>query len=190
MYTYNNNKIILASSSPRRSFLLNEIGIEHTIVKYDFDESIPDYITPEETAQYIANLKSSQIKPIKDNCIYIFSDTVVVVDQQVLGKPKDSAEAIQMLTLLSGKSHRVVTGVCFKSSTKEISFSETTIVTFRELSEVEIKYYVDKFEPFDKAGAYGIQEWIGVIGVSSIEGSYNNVMGFPTSKIVTELNKF
>jgi septum formation protein len=189
LYTFN-KKIILASSSPRRSFLLNEIGIEHTIVKFEFDESIPTHINPIETALYIANSKSKQITPLEDNSIYIFSDTVVVIENQVLGKPKDSLEAKEMLTLLSGKSHIVTTGVCFKSTNKTVSFSDTTIVKFRELSVDEINFYVDKYTPLDKAGAYGIQEWIGVIGVTSIEGSYNNVMGFPTSKIITELNKF
>jgi septum formation protein len=180
----------LASSSPRRSFLLNEIGIEHSVVKFDFDESIPERLKSEDTALYIAESKSNQLPQIIDDCIYIFSDTVVVIDDKVLGKPKDSSEAKEMLKLLSGRTHKVITGVRLKSIQKDISFSDTTSVSFKTLTAAEINFYVDKYSPLDKAGAYGIQEWIGVIGVTSIDGSYNNVMGLPTSKIVTELNKF
>jgi septum formation protein len=183
-------KVILASSSPRRSELLKLINVLHEILKLDFDETVPETILAEETALYIAQSKAKQIKNKQNNCIYLTSDTVVVANRKVLGKPKDLQEAKEYLALLSGTYHEVITGVCLSSREKEVCFSATSKVYFKKLAQEQINYYVDNFSPLDKAGAYGIQEWIGAVGVEKIEGSYFNIMGLPTDLVFNALQDF
>jgi len=185
-----NKKIILASASPRRSFLLSEILIKHQVIKYDFDESVPVNIKPEDYAEYIAVKKSNQILEKKTNHIYITSDTTVVSNQNVLGKPKDKEEAIETIASLIGGEHKVISGVCISTDQETFSFNEVSKVTFAQLTKEEIVFYVNQFKPFDKAGSYGIQEWIGMIGISKISGCYYNIMGLPTQKLYQALKKF
>lgn len=184
-----NYKIILASNSPRRKELLSGIDIDYTIKTLrDVDESYPDSIPKEEIAEFIARKKSSAYLPdLKDDELLITADTVVLLDNTVLGKPKDKTDAKRMLQMLSGKTHRVITGVCMVTRKKEICFSATAFVTFGKLSDEEIEYYVEKYQPMDKAGAYGVQEWIGYVAVERIEGSYFNVMGLPIYQVYQEL---
>lgn len=180
-------KIILASNSPRRKELLAGLGLTFdTRVIDGIDESYPSDIPVKDVALYIAEKKSAAYT-IADNELLLTADTVVVVDNLILGKPKDSIEAIRMLKKISGRSHQVITGVCMKSLEKTVKFSVSTDVTFKTLSNTEIDYYIKKYKPFDKAGAYGIQEWIGYIGVTDIKGSYFNVMGLPLQRIYTAL---
>lgn len=180
----------MASSSPRRSFLLQEINIPHTTLNIDFNEDIKGNIESNEVALHIAKLKATQLPEILDNEIYITSDTVVVLGDLIIGKPHSREKAIETLSLLSGQKHDVTTGVCLNSKEKQICFKSTSSVYFKEISLEEITYYVDNFKPFDKAGAYGIQEWIGLIGIEKIEGSFYNIMGLPTDLIYKELQKF
>lgn len=185
-------KIILASASPRRKQLLAlaEIGFE--ILVADTDETYPDGFTSPKIAEFIAAQKAYYIKKElganSDEYTIIAADTIVVLDGDILGKPIDRTQAIQMLTQLSGKTHEVITGVCIVSGEKEIIFSEKTEVRFHTLLESEINHYVDEYKPYDKAGGYAIQEWIGVIGIQSIKGDFYNVMGLPISRIIKELN--
>lgn len=190
MITTNNKNIILASGSPRRSFLLQEINIPHKVIKLDFDESIPPETLPDNVASTLAENKSAQIPNKELNTIYITADTVVILDNNVLGKPKDKQTAIEYLKNLSNTSHNVITGVCLSSTEKKISFQCISKVFFKALSIEEITYYVENYKPFDKAGAYGIQEWIGMIGITKIEGSYFNIMGLPTHELKIQLEKF
>jgi septum formation protein len=166
------------------------MGIEHQVAKFDFDETIPQSIKPEDSSLYIAESKARQINPKKENTIYITSDTVVISENQILGKPSDESEAFKMLTSLSGKKHLVITGVCISDENTSKSFKCESVVYFKDLSKDEITYYIKNYKPFDKAGAYGIQEWIGMIGVEKIEGSYFNIMGLPSDRLFVELNKF
>jgi len=177
--------IILASKSPRRKELLALLDLEFTVEVCEVDEVFPDNLEVTEVAEYLAKLKSSAFTDIKKEQLIITADTVVVLDEQILGKPKNKIEATTMLQSLSNRSHRVITGVCIKSSGKTISFSNTTKVYFKELRASEIDYYIENYKPFDKAGSYGIQEWIGAIGITKIEGSYFNVVGLP----IQELNE-
>lgn len=188
----NKYKIILASNSPRRKELLKGLDIDFDVMVIPgVEESYPSDLPVEETACYIAREKALPYKPlVKADELVITADTVVICDGNVLGKPKDADDARQMLRLLSGKTHQVVTGVCFTTLSKEQSFSVSTDVTFANLTDEEIDYYIKRYKPFDKAGAYGIQEWIGYIGVTRLEGSYFNVMGFPVQRIYNELKKF
>lgn len=183
--------IILASNSPRRRELLTGLGIDYEIkILPGIDESYPDTLKGEEIPMYIARKKADAYLPeIKKDELIITADTIVYLDGQVLGKPKDEADACRMLRLLSGKVHQVITGVCITTSGIQCSFSSTTNVTFDTLSEEEISYYVTNYKPLDKAGAYGVQEWIGFIGVSRLEGSYFNVMGLPVQRLYQELTK-
>jgi septum formation protein len=183
-------QIILASASPRRSFLLNEIGFMHTVQKFDFDESVPSEISPELSSLYIAESKSEQIKKKLKHTLYICADTIVLVDGKILGKPKNNQEAFAMLSSLSDKWHQVITGVVIASDEKQVSFHDVSEVKFKELSDSEIDFYIEKYQPIDKAGSYGIQEWIGMIGIESIKGSYFNIMGLPTHRVYEELMKF
>lgn len=181
--------IILASNSPRRKELLSGIDVDYTIKTLrDVDESYPDSMPKEETAEFIARRKASVYLPeLKENELLITADTVVLLDNTILGKPANKAEAGRMLHMLSGKTHRVITGVCMATRNKEVSFSDTTFVTFGKLTDAEIDYYVEKYLPIDKAGAYGIQEWIGYASVERVEGSYFNVMGLPIYKVYRTL---
>lgn len=184
------SKLILASNSPRRQTLLKEAGINFSIKIKDIKEEYPPGLTKEQIPIFLAKLKAEAFKnEIKDETV-ITADTIVAINNQILGKPKGEDEAIEMLKLLSGNKHEVITGVCILNSKKEHSFIDITEVYFKELSEEEINYYIKKFKPFDKAGAYGIQEWIGMIGIEKIVGSYFNVMGLPVHRVVEELRKF
>ena len=172
-------KLILASNSPRRKELLAGLGVPFEVrVLQDIDEHYPENLPVNEVARYIAKEKADAYRRIvaADELI-ITADTVVIVGDEILGKPMDEADAVRMLRLLSGRTHQVTTGVCLLTAEKERCFDVTTDVTFKTLTDEEIHYYVNRYRPFDKAGAYGIQEWIGYIGVTGLNGSYYNVMG-------------
>ena len=184
--------IILASNSPRRRELLSGLDLDYEVkVLPDIEESYPEGLSMEEIPKYIAAEKAAAYKDIMaDNDLIITADTVVVLGEEVLGKPTDLGDARRMLRELSGKTHQVITGVYLMTKEKERGFSVVTDVTFKELSDEEIDYYVEKYRPLDKAGAYGIQEWIGYIGVTGLNGSYFNVMGLPVQRIYNELLLF
>ena len=182
-------KLILASNSPRRKELLAGLGVPFEVrVLQDIDEHYPENLPVNEVARYIAMEKADAYRRIvaADELI-ITADTVVIVGDEILGKPVDEADAVRMLKLLSGRTHQVMTGVCLLTAEKERCFDVTTDVTFKALTDEEIHYYVNRYRPFDKAGAYGIQEWIGYIGVTGLNGSYYNVMGLPVQRIYQEL---
>lgn len=183
--------IILASNSPRRKELLEGLGIEYKVKTLpDVDESYPETLIGEQIPLFIARKKAeAYIDTIEDNELIITADTIVWLDGKVLGKPEDSAHAKEMLASLSGKTHQVMTGVCITTKDIRKEFVSVTDVTFNTLSPEEIDYYVINYKPFDKAGAYGIQEWIGYIGVQSISGSYFNVVGLPIQRLYRELIK-
>lgn len=181
--------VILASNSPRRKELLAGLGIDFSVkVLKDVDESYPSTLPVTEIAEFIASKKAAAYNETED--IVITADTVVVVDQEVLGKPLDADDARRMLRLLSGRTHQVITGVCIKTPTVQKHFSVSTDVTFKSLSDPEIDFYINNYKPFDKAGAYGIQEWIGYIGCTGLNGSYFNVMGLPVQRLYEELKPF
>lgn len=184
--------IILASRSSRRHALLRQLDINFRMTPLDVDESYPDDLEIEKVAEFISNLKATAFpkEKIKKNTIVISADTIVSVDNSILGKPKDEADAKRMLQKLSGRSHLVVTGVSIRTIHSIESFSSMTKVFFKSLSNDEIEYYIDEYQPYDKAGAYGIQEWIGKIGVEKIEGSFYNVMGLPMQQLYKELCNF
>ena len=185
-------KLILASNSPRRRQLLADAGIIFELAeKYECDERVPAHIAAHEAAEYVAGLKSRAYpKPLAHNEILLTADTVVIAGGEVLGKPADRSDALRMLRMLSGCTHTVATGVMFRTSDSSRTFSAETAVTFRELTDEELEYYVDNFRPYDKAGAYGIQEWIGYAAVERIEGSFYNVMGLPVQRVYKELEDF
>lgn len=182
-------RIVLASNSPRRKELLAGLGLPFEVrVLNGIDESYPPSIPVSEVALHIAGQKADAYrKTMASDEIIITADTVVIVDDEILGKPHDEADAIRMLRLLSGRTHQVTTGVCLVAKEWERRFSVTTDVTFKTLSDEEINYYITTYKPFDKAGAYGIQEWIGYIGVTALKGSYYNVMGLPVQRIYEAL---
>ena len=184
-----NFKYVLASNSPRRKELLAGLGLDFEVRVIDgIDESYPSSLPASEVAQYIAEKKAAAYKPtLKADELIITADTVVIVGDDILGKPKDEADAVRMLRAISGRAHQVTTGVCLLTSGKQRSFSVTTDVTFKLLTDDEIHHYIKTYHPFAKAGAYGIQEWIGYIGVTGLHGSYYNVMGLPVQRIYTEL---
>lgn len=182
-------KIILASNSPRRKELLAGLGFDFEVrTLQGLDESYPEGLSMEEIPQYISRKKAAAYE-LKEDEMLITADTIVYLDGEVLGKPVDEEDAKQMLRKLSGKTHQVVTGVTLTWEGRQHSFASVSQVTFAQLSEAEIDHYVTKYRPFDKAGAYGIQEWIGYIGVTSIEGSYFNVMGLPVQRLYSEMKK-
>lgn len=187
-----NKRVILASNSPRRRQLLSEAGFRFdTAEKYECDERVPADLPAPDTAEYIAALKSRAYpEPLAENEILITADTVVIVGDEVLGKPADRNDALRMLRLLSGRTHTVTTGVMFRTADKSLIFKAETAVTFRKLTDEEAEYYVDNFRPYDKAGAYGIQEWIGYAATERIEGSFYNVMGLPVQRLYKELEDF
>ena len=184
--------IILASNSPRRKELLRGLDIAFDVrVQPDIAEDYPADTAPADVAAYISREKANAYKDtIAENELIITADTVVIVGNEILGKPHDDAEAKEMLHKISGQKHQVVTGVCLTTTEKQRCFSVSTDVTFKNLKEEEIDYYIETYSPLDKAGAYGIQEWIGYIGVTALEGSYFNVMGLPVQRIWEELNRF
>ncbi|HKM94652.1 MAG TPA: Maf family nucleotide pyrophosphatase [Prolixibacteraceae bacterium] len=184
-------KIILASKSPRRKQLLEELGIKFEVKTIDTDESYPAELLTDKIAEYLAIKKAIPFKKnIDEQTLVITADTIVAIDNEVLGKPANYNEAFSMLTKLSGKAHLVSTGVCITSKHKNKSFTSSTKVFFKTLTKVEIDHYIKQYQPFDKAGAYGIQEWIGFIAVERIEGSYFNVMGLPVQRLYEELCDF
>lgn len=184
-------RIVLASNSPRRKELLAGLGLEFTVrTKSGIDESYPSTLVGDEIPQYISKKKSDAYLPeLADDELMITADTIVYCDGQVLGKPKDAADAKRMLRMLSGKTHDVITGVGITTKSLQHIFAVTSKVRFASLSDDEIDYYVTNYSPFDKAGAYGIQEWIGFIAVEGLEGSYFNVMGLPVQRLYSELKK-
>ena len=184
-------KLILASNSPRRKELLAGLGVPFEVrVLQDIDEHYPESLPVNEVARYIAKEKADAYRRVvASDELIITADTVVIVGDEILGKPVDETDAVRMLQLLSGRTHQVTTGVCLLTAEKERCFDVTTDVTFKPLTDEEIHYYVDRYRPFDKAGAYGIQEWIGYIGVTGLNGSYYNVMGLPVQRIYQELTK-
>lgn len=179
--------LILGSSSPRRQFLMRESGFEFTVEKPDVDEDFPRELPVEQVAKYLAVKKAEFFRAdIKDQVV-VTADTVVIINNYILNKPQDRTEAISMLNVLSGQTHLVMTGVCILSAEKEQSFDDTTEVTFKKLSQKEIEFYVDTYKPYDKAGAYGAQDWIGMVAIEKITGSYFNVMGLPIHKVYQHL---
>lgn len=179
-----NHKIILASGSPRRQQFFKDLDLDFEIRLKDIEEIYPDTLKAEEITNFLAELKANAFEgELNENEILVTSDTIVWHKNNALGKPKDYEDAFQILKSLSGDTHEVITSVCFKTVEKTTTFHEVTKVTFNALSDESIHYYLENYKPFDKAGAYGIQEWIGFIGVSKIEGSYANVMGMPTDKV-------
>lgn len=181
--------LILASQSPRRKELLELMDLKFTVsARFDFEEICPPTITADEAAWYISKLKAEKYPaPLADNDLLITADTLVILDNVTYGKPRDRQDAINTLKKLSGKTHKVITGVTMKVKGVTQSFSETTEVTFKSLKEEDIIYYVENYSPYDKAGAYAVQEWIGAIGVSAINGSYFNIMGLPTDTLYSQL---
>jgi len=187
----NNYRIILASRSPRRQQLLKELGLDFEIRIKEYNEIYPEELTGEEIALYVAHEKALSFKnELSDKEIVITADTIVWCNNKVLGKPMDFDDAILILNEISGNTHEVITGVSIFSTEKEVTFSVSTRVTFESLSDEEIRYYVERYKPFDKAGAYGIQEWIGIAACSKIEGSYSNVVGLPVQRLYKELQNF
>jgi len=181
-------KIILASGSPRRKQLLEWAEIPFEIVVRETDETFPEGLKVEEVAIHIARQKATAIRSMVNNdSVILAADTIVVLNERIIGKPKSREDAINILSDLSGHKHKVITGVVIASGKKEISFSDSTDVYFHELDAEQIGFYVDKYKPYDKAGAYAIQEWIGVVGIQSVRGDFYNVMGLPVSRVVREL---
>jgi septum formation protein len=188
-------KVVLASQSPRRKQLLEWAEIEFDVMSRETDETWPEGMPVEEIPIYISREKAKAVRALElfqryeGNVPVIAADTIVVIDNNVMGKPLDREHALEMLKALSGRKHRVITGVVIMDNDKEISFADITEVEFHDINESDLIYYVDKCEPFDKAGAYAIQEWIGVVGVRSVTGDFYNVMGLPISRVVQTLHR-
>jgi nucleoside triphosphate pyrophosphatase len=188
---YNRAPVILASQSPRRKQLLEQAGIPFQVKVVETAETFPPELAIPDIPVHIARQKAAAVQELCEaGDIIIAADTVVVLDNNIIGKPKDREDAIDILSRLSGREHRVVTGVIIQQGEKEVAFSKTTAVHFKALTTGQITYYVDKYKPFDKAGAYAIQEWIGAVGIDSINGCFYNVMGLPVSRVVEELENF
>ncbi len=190
MHSIKNYKLILASASPRRQQLMKDAGFTFEVRLKSVEEKYPQELHLENVPEYLSKVKASAFREeLKANEVLITADTVVCIHDRILGKPVDRKEAISMLQELSGNRHLVVTGVSVTTRTEQLSFSSRTDVFFKHLSNEEIEFYVDTYKPFDKAGAYGIQEWIGYIGIERIEGSFYNVMGLPIQKLYETLRK-
>lgn len=184
-------KIILASRSPRRKELFEHIGWDFEIRSKNIQEDFPNEMSPAEVPLFLAEKKANAFIPeLTENELLVTADTVVVLNEQILGKPSNSVEAELTLQNLSGRPHKVMTGVCIADPKRKHSFVEMTKVFFKKLSTKEINFYIEKYQPFDKAGGYGIQEWLGMIGVEKIEGCYYNVVGLPISRLYQEIQKF
>ena len=184
-------QLILASKSPRRQHLLKELGLDFQVQVSHIKEDFPPELGMTAIPEYLAELKANEVlSKLDGNCLVIAADTIVWKDETVLGKPRDKEEAVELLKSLSDSQHQVITGVVIQSAEKKYSFHAVTEVWFDELTDEEINYYVDRFKPYDKAGGYGIQEWIGYIGIQKIEGSFFNVMGLPVHKVYQFLKKF
>jgi septum formation protein len=182
-------KIILASKSPRRQELLRQMDLDFRIVLKEVDESYPEHLSPEEVAVYIAEKKAKAYDDTLTDEAVLTADTIVCIDGLILGKPNDAAHAVEMLKRLSGRVHKVVTGVCIFYKGEYNLFHDVSEVFFRTLTDEEINNYVEQYKPYDKAGAYGIQEWVGITAIKRIEGSYTNVVGLPTEKVYQQLLK-
>jgi len=184
-------QLILASKSPRRQFLLKDLGLDFIIQTKEVDESFSETLQREEIPLYLCRKKAAAFQSdLKSNSLLITADTIVWVDNQVLNKPENYEDAIRMLKMLSGKMHEVITAVCLKSKNKTIDFFVKTNVFMKNFTNEELDYYITTYKPYDKAGAYGAQEWIGYIGIEKIEGSYFNVMGLPLKELYEELQQF
>jgi septum formation protein len=183
-------KLILASGSPRRQQFMHDLDVDFEVRLKDVEEVYPDHLKGAEITDFLALLKAQALDDLAEKEIVITSDTIVWHQDTALGKPKDYEDAFAMLSSLSGKTHEVITSVCIKNTGAINVFNETTKVTFNALSEDEIKYYLDNYKPYDKAGSYGIQEWIGLVAIARIEGSYANVVGLPVDKVYQYLCKF
>lgn len=181
--------ILLASNSPRRKELLAGLGLTFEVRVKEVHEDFPEHMQREEVAEYLASHKADAYAGDLKDEVLITADTIVCLGDRILNKPADAAEAFDMLRALSGASHEVITGVCLLTKETKTVFHDTTKVYFKELSDEEINYYIQHYKPFDKAGAYGIQEWIGMIGIEKIEGSYFNVVGLPVQKLYTHLRQ-
>lgn len=185
-----NYEIILASQSPRRRELLTLAAIPHKVVSIDVDEVYPLELAVENVPEYLAELKANAYNGLVENQLLITADTVVILNDTIYGKPKDRDDAINMLNTLQGNTHKVITGVCLKTLDRKKIFAVETDVTFYEMDLHQLEFYVDMYKPFDKAGSYAVQEWIGVHGIKQIDGDYFNVMGLPVSRMVRELRDF
>jgi septum formation protein len=186
-----NKKIILASKSPRRQELLKGAGISFSVITRDTNEDFPETLREEEIARFLAEKKAgAMIDLLDENTIIITADTIVCINGQVLNKPVDKNDAVRMLNILSGNMHYVHTGVCLYSQNRKITFHETTKVFFKDLDEDEIEYYIETHRPFDKAGSYGVQEWMGYVGMKRIEGCFFNVMGLPMHSLYENLKNW
>ena len=184
-------RYILGSKSPRRQELLAHLGVDFDVRGSDVEETYPSDLKVDEVAVYLAGLKGNWYRnTIEKDKLFITADTVVILGNEILEKPSGKEHAMEMIRKLSGKTHRVMTGVALTTAATQHCFSETTSVTFKKLRESEIEYYVDRYKPYDKAGAYGIQEWIGLVAVSSIEGCFFNVIGLPVPRLYSELQSF
>lgn len=182
--------LVLGSASPRRQQLLAGMGFEFSIRVMEVDETYPVNLDLPEVAEYLAIKKAEAQRKILKDELLITADTMVALEGELLGKPTDYTDAVSLLKKQSGKKQTVYTGVCLLTESEEVSFTVTTDVYFRQLTDSEIRYYLDNYQPYDKAGSYGVQEWMGYVGVSRIEGSYTNVMGFPTSEVYEALSRF
>jgi septum formation protein len=182
-------QIVLGSQSPRRKELLSLMNIDFRVEVQEVEESYPENLTPIEIAIHIASKKAKAFKGLSANELLITADTIVAQHQHILGKPKDAAHAKEMIQQLAGNTHEVITAVAFQYQSQLITFHDCTKVYMNPLSEAEINHYIENYKPYDKAGAYGIQEWIGLVAIQKIEGSYTNVMGLPTEKLYNELQK-
>jgi len=185
-------ELLLGSKSPRRQALLKSLGLHYTLADIEVEEDYPENLKAEEIALFLCAHKANAYnsKALKNNQVLITADTIVWLEDECIGKPVDRNDAIKMLNKLSGKQHTVYTGICLKTCKKQSAFYAKTLVTFDVLQQHDIEYYVDHFKPFDKAGSYGIQDWIGFIGITGIEGCYYNVMGFPVQKFYQQLELF
>lgn len=184
--------LLLGSKSPRRQDLLKALGLHYKLVDIDVEEVYPAHLQGADIARYLCELKADAYNTalLPEDSILVTADTIVWLDGKYIGKPSGKEDAIAMLKQLSGRQHSVFSGICLKSSTRKVVFHAHTLVKFRDLAQDEIQFYVNHYKPYDKAGSYGIQDWIGYIGVSSIEGCYYNVMGFPVEMFYEELTKF
>lgn len=182
--------LILASKSPRRQELLQQAGFSFQVQSRDTDESFPAAMAPEKVARYLAEKKAAAFSGTVEQELVLTADTTVLVGDQILNKPANREEARAMLQMLSGRSHQVISGACLLHQGESISFDDRTEVHFREIREEEINYYIDTYQPYDKAGAYGIQEWIGLVAIERIEGSFYTVMGLPIHQVYQQLQKF
>ncbi len=183
-------KLLLASQSPRRKELLSNLGFTFEVVKIDCEEIVPEHIKVGESAAYLSELKASAFRSLEEGEVLLTADTVVAIDNQFLGKPEDEEDAQKMLRLLSGKTHQVYTGITIKTSEKTITETDVAEVEFDDITDQEIEYYIHQYQPFDKAGSYGIQEWLGMAKIKRLKGSFYTIMGLPTHlvyKILKEI---